>query len=128
MEALVFQRVYKFFLEKRLEERGLYYTIEEAKRGHASKTDRILRIQPYLEGGRIVVVQNKDAVSEENLKELKYQLDRFPYGAHDDILDVLTDAVAHMEVPGKPRKREDTVEYVSLVSTSTTQYLRVMRH
>ena len=113
IETTAFQKTFKFFLDKEQRTRGIRGEIQEIKRSTAtSKVERIKRIQPFLRDGKIYVVGDPDKLTAEQ-KQLEMELDEFPYGRYDDILDTLADAIEIMVLPPKRRKQVLIYERVS---------------
>lgn len=111
IETVSFQKTLKFFLEKEKIRRQVPVTIEEIKRStQVSKIERIKRIQPYLKAGKIYLVCDPENLTEVQ-KQLLEEIDTFPYGRYDDILDALADAIELAKYPGKAVKQ--TVVYES---------------
>ena len=104
-EVVSFQKTLKFFLEKERLRRQIPCPIEEIKRStQISKQERIKRIQPYLKAGKVYLVcdpSNLTTTEQEFLEEL----DTFPYGRYDDILDALADVIELIKYPGQPAKK-----------------------
>lgn len=105
VEVTAFQKTLKFFLEKEAQRRRQHINIVEMKRSsRISKVERIKRIQPFLKAGQIFLCTT-DPMPEEHRAFLE-ELDSFPYGRYDDILDALTDVIEIQKSPSaKPRLR-----------------------
>lgn len=110
-EAIAFQKTLKFFLEKEKMKRKQYINIVEVKRSsRASKAERIKRIQPYLKAGQVFLCADPDNLTEAQ-EELLEELDTFPYGRYDDILDALADAIEIHHAPSTRAKTKIEYEY-----------------
>jgi hypothetical protein len=77
-----------------MERTGYRFIITELK-GPTAKNDRIRRLDPFLREGRLWVPQNlhytmADGRRIDLIDELVKEMDAFPYGRHDDLLDALS--------------------------------------
>jgi hypothetical protein len=89
----------KYYLEQRLEELGLsqLVTIEALSHGGISKTQRILSIEPFIRRKQVRCIKHKymriskDAADESDIiqVDLKTEMDNFPNGSHDDMIDTI---------------------------------------
>jgi len=112
IEAVAFQTTLKFFVEKEKRRRNIKCEIVGIKRStHTRKEGRIERIQPFLEGQKIywaipIVDEQGETLPEakENLDLFTQELDQFPFGDSDDILDALADAVELAMANPLPKK------------------------
>lgn len=102
VEIVAWQKALSFWVRRRMEEENINVDIEGIKRGVTSKKDRILRISPYLSGGKIFVDRSK--VGSDILIS---ELDEFPTGRTDDILDTLADCIEIMDVPYVRKRRKN---------------------
>lgn len=99
IETTAFQKVLKFFLDKEAKARKQHINIIEIKRSsHISKQERIKRLQPYFKAGQVFLCADKDNLTETQIAFLD-ELDSFPYGRYDDILDALTDVIEIHKAP-----------------------------
>jgi predicted phage terminase large subunit-like protein len=109
IETISFQKTLKFFLDKEKAARRLHVNIVEVKRSaHVAKAERIKRIQPYAKAGQIYLCKDSEQFTEEQEAFLE-ELDSFPYGRYDDILDALADAIEIHHAPSTRLKHR--IEY-----------------
>lgn len=102
-ETTAFQRVIKYYLEKEKRKTNIRVPIVEISRNtRVHKEDRIQRIEPFLKNGLLFVVDDPIDISSETI-EFMEELDTFPYGKYDDILDSLSDCIELHSVPPKQR-------------------------
>lgn len=87
IEAIGFQRLLKHWLYKEMESQGHYMGVEEIKSYTTSKTQRILALQPKIEMGKLLLMQNQT--------DLLEQFMTFPKANHDDLTDALSMQVGH---------------------------------
>lgn len=105
-ETTAFQRILKYFLDKEQRNQNQRLRVEELRRStHTHKEDRIKCIQPYLKNGLIYVCDDPTNPNP-NTKELLTELDTFPYGRYDDLLDVLSDCITLHKIPPKKSRRK----------------------
>jgi predicted phage terminase large subunit-like protein len=70
---------------------GVYLPRIKELGGHVSKEDRIRRLEPIIESGRLLVpIKGIVKKGQDVVEELKEQLRFFPYGKHDDFIDALS--------------------------------------
>jgi predicted phage terminase large subunit-like protein len=88
IEAVAYQKAFKYFLRDECERRGVYMNIVELKAipskrgtGNNSKEMRIRGLQPVAATGRLYVLPTQH--------ELRNELADFPLGEHDDCADAL---------------------------------------
>jgi predicted phage terminase large subunit-like protein len=122
IETTAFQRVLKYYLDKESKRRKIFFRVEEIKRSTAvHKEDRIKAIQPYLNAGLINIVDDVDNPSEETL-EFMEELDTFPFGKFDDILDTIADCIQIHRTPSKAQQRKVEFTYAESSSPFRTGY------
>lgn len=125
-EAVSFQKVLKYFLEKEKTKRGIHMNIVEMKRSsHASKAERIKRIQPFLKAGQIFLCCDEKNLTDSQ-EEFLDELDTFPYGRYDDILDALADAVEIHTAPSKRIKQSIKYERTGFSQYGTGYHYRLV--
>ena len=83
VEAIAYQRTLCYYLQERMKQLNIYFTIEEMKSMKGSKIDRIRALQPYFAAGKI-------SVKAKEMEDLERELLSFPRAAHDDLLDALS--------------------------------------
>lgn len=99
-EDVAFQRAILHFAHEEMKRRGRKIPLVGVKRGNdKTKEMRILALVPRFEWGTILLAQG--------LKQLEEQLDDFPRGAHDDIIDSLASFEDIVYYPQKPRSRNE---------------------
>lgn len=88
VEKAGLSKIWIYYLEKAMRERGLRIEIEKLTRdSRVSKDDRIERIAPFLNQGRIHVRYN-----DPELPHLRREMREFPKGHWKDVLDTIADA------------------------------------
>lgn len=82
IEGVAYQKAIKYFLKDEMERRGKWLPIQELKVDTSrSKETRIRGLQPVVSTGRLFVRTSHQMLLDE--------LDEFPLGEHDDIVDAL---------------------------------------
>lgn len=100
LEETAFVRGLKPSILRECAKRGIYPNLEFLKREtQTSKVDRIkLTLQPWIaKGDLIFVIDDTDP----NIAHIRKELEDFPKGAHDDILDTLADQFQNREYFGR---------------------------
>ena len=84
------------YIQEKMTETGVHFKIEKVA-GLASKEDRIRRLQPLFQEGRIILPATFYAFDQETLEKVDLverfitdEYDAFPYSLHDDLLDCLS--------------------------------------
>ncbi len=123
-EAIGFQEVYVYNIERMMLERGIYFAIEEIKRRAQSKDERILKLVPRIKHGfyvprRLIKQPYSSQEGEYDLvHRLEWQLTRFPYAGEKDLADTLADQLTIVKPtslpndtgkPGQPEKKREFV-------------------
>ena len=85
IESIAYQRTLGYWLRKRQNALNLNFYIEELKSLRGSKVDRVRGLQPYFASKKIHIRADMEALERELLA--------FPKGAHDDIVDALSQQV-----------------------------------
>ena len=81
LEGISYQRTLAYWIKQVQEKHSIYFNIDEIKNHRASKEDRIKGLQPYFAATKIFI--------KPEMRELESELLSFPYGRHDDLVDVL---------------------------------------
>jgi len=122
IETTAFQRVLKHYLDKESKARGIYFKVEEIRRNTSvHKEQRIESIQPYVKNGLLHVVDDPDNLNE-NSMELLDELDQFPFGKFDDILDTIADCISIHRKPSKGQAKKVEYSYAESSSPFRTGY------
>lgn len=96
-EAVGFQEIYIYNLERMMLERDVFFGIEPIKRRQQSKEERILRLVPRIKNGFFMPKRlPKEPFSSRGLpydlsQRLLWQLTKFPFAGEDDLADALAD-------------------------------------
>ena len=96
LEAVGFQELYKYTLERMMRERRFFFMIEPITHRKQSKDERILRLVPrvknefYMPKSLLVVPYGGGAPYDLTQRILR-QLTLWPFAGHDDIADALSD-------------------------------------
>lgn len=94
METNGFQRTLKLACEEAMRHKKQYFSIEEIKTGpERSKEQRIKTLEPFYRNGSVFHAAWMEG------KDLEDQLQTFPKGKHDDLIDMLSMAVPFLS-PG----------------------------
>lgn len=100
IEVFSFQRVLKYYLDKRLIAEKRYVPIVELSTDtRTSKYMRIIAIQPYL--------QRRQMIIKSDLMDLIDQLKMFPKASNDDLIDALA---SQLQIYTRPMDIEEVVE------------------
>jgi predicted phage terminase large subunit-like protein len=91
IEAVLFQKVLKFWFEQECQKRGVSYEVVELKTDKRSKPARIRGLQPYFERGEIFVQASQE--------QFLQQFDEFPTGKLVDMLDAFSHGPQVWELP-----------------------------
>ena len=83
VEAIAYQRTICYYLQERMKQLNIFFTIEEMRSMKGSKIDRIRGLQPYFSNGKI-------CMKAKVMEDLERELLSFPRAAHDDLLDALS--------------------------------------
>ncbi len=122
-EAVGFQEIYIYNLERMMLERDFFFGIEPIKRRNMSKEQRILRLVPRLKNG--FYVPRKLDINPYSgrgqpydlVQRLKWELLKFPFAGTDDLADALADQLdivkAHrLPVEEKPREPQVKRDFI----------------
>jgi predicted phage terminase large subunit-like protein len=82
-------------------------SIRDYNPGKADKTARVHRVAPLLEAGLLSVMEGKSGEASKYASQLLDQATRFPTGAHDDLVDALTQAFIYLQDGGFLKLDED---------------------
>lgn len=97
IETVAYQESLAHFVEREQKERGVYFNVVRV-RTRGNKNQKIRgRLQPMLRAGMIKIPKHASW-----LKDLREEIEAFPVGKHDDIIDALSmieDARADLLVP-----------------------------
>jgi len=87
LETVGFQKSMKYAIEDKMREFQHFFMIHELK-ADQKKYERIMGLQPLVQLGKIHIARRltKRVKGKENILD---QLNNFPYGKHDDIIDAL---------------------------------------
>ena len=92
LESIGFQRTLKWALEEEMRQRKKWFPIEEVKNAsNVTKEFRIKALEPYYRGGSVFHT--------EGMKDLEMELQSFPRGKNDDMIDALSMSLQYL-VPG----------------------------
>lgn len=91
IEAIGFQRLFKFWLYKEFEKRNYYMGIEEIKGYSTTKNQRILSLQPKIEIGKVLFRRSDTSLLQEFMS--------FPKNDHDDLIDAFSMQVGKWQMP-----------------------------
>jgi predicted phage terminase large subunit-like protein len=80
IESVAFQKVFAKMVEDECRARNLFFDVIKVV-PHKDKVSRILGLQPRWESGNLLMKQG--------MSELEDELEKFPVGKHDDLLDAL---------------------------------------
>ena len=83
IETVAYQAALKYFLEKEMPRRGIFFRIQPLK-AEKKKEIRIDNLQPRFAVGTVWFKKGQHW-----LKELENELLAYPHGAHDDVIDAL---------------------------------------
>jgi predicted phage terminase large subunit-like protein len=84
--------------------RGTWLPIEEIKKRDKSKEERIKALAPFYEFGHIYHISECP-----QLDEYEYELLKFPYGKHDDVIDAACTTLDFLSPPNlRVHQRKDT--------------------
>jgi predicted phage terminase large subunit-like protein len=99
VESVAYQEALIYFAAEEMKKRRITLPLKEIKRSSQSKESRILGLVPRFEWGRIFLSQG--------LKDLEDELETFPRGSFDDLLDALASIEEIVFYPDKvPEKLE----------------------
>ncbi len=102
LESVAFQRVIQFYLEEEQRRRGQKFPITELRHTDQSKDDRIRALQPRYESGLVFHPKHPMGSSQQKMeKYLRDELERFPRGKNDDLIDALASI---LEVAFPPKR------------------------
>ena len=105
METNGFQRTLKLSVEEEMRKRRTYFPIESISTGpEKSKVDRIKTLEPFYRSGAVFHAHWMKG------KELEVELQTFPKGRHDDIVDAISLCLPLMH-PGSAGKVLETKEW-----------------
>ncbi len=114
MEAVAFQEVYKNEILRDGIRRGVSLPIKGMNPGRGSKAQRNMMLSPLIENGTIVFCPGNEM--------LKKQLEDFPFGSFDDLVDALYYAVKTTKMKGIDYVDEDDMEV-----KATAKKARILR-
>ncbi len=100
-----FQKVYKNIIKWKINKDGLSTKIIPVIAGpHLSKSEKIRKLVPFDETRRIHILKTivEDEEYQEVRDELQNEMTYFPKAMHDDILDMIQQALDHTITPVKP--------------------------
>lgn len=99
VETVAYQKAFVHFLREEMIRRNIFLPIREINRGpDTTKEMRILRMVPQFEFGSIRLAHG--------MKDLEDELEFFPRGAHDDLLDALSSIHDIVTYPTQARNDE----------------------
>ena len=107
-EAVGFQEIYLYNLERMMMERNYFFAIEPIKRRKQSKEERILRLVPRIKNGFYMPKKLlKDSFGGREApydlsQRLLWQLLKFPFAGEDDLADALADQLDIVKAHGLP--------------------------
>jgi predicted phage terminase large subunit-like protein len=100
LETTAYQRVLQYQINDEMKKRNQFIPIKELGHTERSKDDRIRGLQPRYETGTVFHPLKESVPKVEYLED---ELQRFPKGAHDDMIDALA---SQLELAFPPRARE----------------------
>lgn len=105
MEVNGFQKTLKLACEEEMRKRKKYFSIEEIKTGpERSKAERIKTLEPFYRAGNIFHASWMKG------KEMEEELQTFPKGKHDDVIDSMSMCLPFMN-PGIGKSLEPPKEW-----------------
>ncbi len=114
-EAIGFQQLYIYTFERMMLETGLFFTIEPITRRSLSKDERILRLVPRLEN-EFYIPRKLEVKSYapggkpyDLVKNLKWELLKFPFAGTKDFADALADQLDIVKAHRPPRAVESPI-------------------
>jgi predicted phage terminase large subunit-like protein len=81
IEAIAYQSSIDYWVRERMRAEGVYFWVELLTHGNKAKEFRIRALQPLIYSGKLKF--------REHMHDLFAELEAFPLGAHDDIIDCL---------------------------------------
>lgn len=106
-----FQKVYKNIIKYKIKEKKINTKIIPVSSGpYKSKKEKIRKLVPFNEAGKIHIYYNIIKNKPKEWEELKDEMDRFPVAKHDDILDAIQQAFDYAIKPRKPEENK-TIYY-----------------
>ncbi len=100
LESVAYQGSLSYWVKERMRKENFHFYVEGFKHGKKSKNTRILGLQPLFSNGSIYI--------RPYMSELVQELQAFPLGAHDDLIDTLA---SQLDLWGKvmTKKEEERV-------------------
>jgi len=80
-EDIAFQRSLEYWIREVMRQENLYFILEKVPGTHRDKNSKIAGLQPIFANGDIFI--------RSHMKELVSELQTFPHGQHDDVVDAL---------------------------------------
>lgn len=99
IEQVAYQEALLYFLDQEMRKRNTVIPVKGITRNKETKQSRILGLVPRFEWGRIYLSQG--------LVDLEDELNTFPRGSHDDVLDALASLEEIVFYPEKPKKSDE---------------------
>ena len=110
IEAVLFQELFIYNLERMMLERNFFFSIEPIRRRQQSKQERILRLVPRIKNGfyapRKLMIEpqtNRD-VPYDLVQRLTWELIQFPFAGYDDLADALADQLDIVRAQSLPKE------------------------
>ncbi len=111
MEYDNYEMLFYYFKDER-KKRNIPVVMRKLKTRGKSKEERISRLQPLFEDGKILLKPNMDALIE--------QITRFPKARHDDLIDALA-YVLDMAYPPEEQKKSKKFSFFTKVAKDNLQ-------
>lgn len=118
VETIGYQEMLRSYLRLRLDEENLYVPGLETKfNPRTEKSARLDTLQPFFATGKIYIMENQ--------VELEDELNIYPRGKHDDLLDGLYYATRKLYVPDHTiENKEDDLRYFLRGKTTNHNWMR----
>lgn len=106
LETVFQQKTIMHELTNEQKRRGTWLPIEEIRKRDVSKEERIKALAPFYEFHHVFHVSECPQID-----ELEYELLKFPYGKHDDVIDAFATTLEFLSAPNlKVRQQKDSYD------------------